>query len=421
MAKLLHKEIIIVGAGPAGSTAALHFGKAGQEVLLLDQAVFPRDKVCGDALTAKVVAALKDIDGNILEDLHQSGFAQASMGLSFVSPSGETLNIPFRKNTRFHGQIPGYTAPRYEFDHLLLKKALEYPSVHFIGGTRISHIARQEEFWELSDKSGSNRFRAHMLLLANGSQSALPRQVLPIRRQLKDYASGIRAYFKKVKGRPEQNFVELHFLKGLLPGYLWIFPMSQGLVNAGIVLRSHHIRQKRVNLRTLFRQLIRERPGIRERFQSAEAISPLRGFGLPLATRKWPVSGDRFVLMGDSAALTDPFSGEGIGNAMISAQLAAEFSLLAKNHQYAARELKKYDHALYERLGTEFRVSRWVYRFFQYPGLVNRLVKQAKGNQSLRDLLSCMLDDMDVRKKLTQAHFYTQLLKPTRLEKPKPA
>lgn len=414
MANLLHKESIIVGAGPAGSSAALHLGKAGQEVLLLDQAVFPRDKVCGDALTAKVVAALKDMDAHILEDLHQSDFAQASMGLSFISPSGETLNIPFRKNTRFHGHIPGYTAPRYEFDHLLLKKALECPTVHFQGGTRISHISREGEAWELSDKSRSTRFRARMLILANGSQSALPRQVLPIRRNLKDYGSGIRAYFKKVKGANEQNFVELHFLKGLLPGYLWIFPLSQGLVNAGIVLRSHHIRQKRVNLRNLFREIIREHPAIRERFQSAEAISPLRGFGLPLATRKWPVSGEGFLLIGDSAALTDPFSGEGIGNAMISAQLAAQCTLSAKADQYSAKALKKYDRALYDRLGTEFRISRLVYRLFQYPGLVNRLVKQANRNQSLRELLSCMLDDMDVRKKLTQPQFYTQLLRPVR-------
>ncbi len=414
MAHILHKEIIVVGAGPAGSSAAIQLGKAGQEVLLLDQAVFPRDKVCGDALTAKVVAALKDMDAQILEDLHQSEFAQASMGLSFISPSGENLDIPFRKNTQLHGHIPGYTVPRYEFDHLLLKKALEYTQVDFQGGTRISHIERVDQGWKLSDKSGSKQFRAKMLLLANGSQSALPRQVLPIRRSLKDYASGIRAYFKKVEGTHKQNFVELHFLKGLLPGYLWIFPLSQGLVNAGLVLRSHHIRQKRVNLRNLFREIIREHPLIRERFQHAEAISPLRGFGLPLATRKWPVSGERFLLLGDSAALTDPFSGEGIGNAMISAQLGAQATLEAQAQGYLAPALKKYDQALYARLGTEFRISRLVYRLFQYPGLVNRLVKQANRNQSLRELLSCMLDDMDVRQKLTQPQFYAQLLRPVR-------
>jgi flavin-dependent dehydrogenase len=111
-----------------------------------------------------------------------------------------------------------------------------------------------------------------------------------------------------------ENYIELHFLKDFLPGYLWIFPLPNGLCNVGAGILSSHASRNHINLRDRLMRAIRNHPDLSSRFTNAEMIGKVEGWGLPLGSKRRRLSGDNFLLTGDAASLIDPFTGEGISN-----------------------------------------------------------------------------------------------------------
>jgi menaquinone-9 beta-reductase len=192
----------------------------------------------------------------------------------------------------------------------------------------------------------------------------------------KAYAVGLRAYYKGVEGLDKNNFIELHFLPEVLPGYFWIFPLPNGMANVGVGILSERIREKKINLREQMLKAIEVNPTINHRFKNAELIGKIQGWGLPMGMERQPVSGNNFILTGDAASLIDPFSGEGIGNALYSGMLAAEAIKQAiEAKQYDGVFFKQtYDDVLYKRLGDELKISATLQRLCRYPWLFNLVV-----------------------------------------------
>ena len=133
---------------------------------------------------------------------------------------------------------------------------------------------------------------------------------------------------------------------------------------------------------------------------------------MPLAIEHQPLSGDNFMLTGDAASLIDPFSGEGIGNALYSGMLAAAAIKHAiEENNFSAPFLKTaYDNVVYKRLGDEFKVSATLQRLCKYPWLFNFVVNKASKSQSLRDTISSMFTNMDLREQLSKPSFYLKIL-----------
>lgn len=207
------------------------------------------------------------------------------------------------------------------------------------------------------------------------------------------------------------NFIELHFLKELLPGYFWIFPLPNGEANVGIGVRSDVVRKRRMNLKTELKKIIEEHPVISKRFKGATPIDSVRGYGLPLGSKQRKLSGDQYLLLGDAASLIDPFTGEGIGNAMISGMKAAEIILAARTKgNYHAETLAGYDAAIYRRLGKEFAISTKFLQLVRYQWLFNFIVRKANRNATLRETMGCMFESVDLRRKLKNPLFYLKLL-----------
>ena len=156
---------------------------------------------------------------------------------------------------------------------------------------------------------------------------------------------------------------------------------------------------------------IKSNPQIAPRFANAKLEDKIQGWGLPLAIERQPLSGDNFMLTGDAAALIDPFSGEGIGNALYSGMLAAAaIKEAVEQRNYSSAFLKvAYDDVLYKRLGDEFKVSATLQRLCKYPWLFNFVVNKAYKSQSLRDTISCMFTDMDLREQLSKPSFYFKI------------
>jgi len=162
-------------------------------------------------------------------------------------------------------------------------------------------------------------------------------------------------------------------------------------------------------------QALIHNPHLAERFKDARPVSGIAARDLPLGSRKVKLSGNRFLLTGDAGFLIDPFTGEGVGNAMWSGFAAAEhIGNAIVDNRFDAAFNKKYDRYVYKKLWKELRLSTWIQRLINYPKLFNRVMNKITGNPDLQQSLIRMIDDLNERKKLTKFSFYIKLLRRNR-------
>jgi flavin-dependent dehydrogenase len=228
----------------------------------------------------------------------------------------------------------------------------------------------------------------------------------------KTSAVGLRAYYTGVKGLNQDGLIELHFLNELLPGYLWIFPLAGGRANVGVGMLSKDVRDQKINLRERMLHAIATNPGIRDRFSEAVLDGKILGWGLPMGTDRTSVSGDGYILTGDAAHLIDPFSGEGIGNALYSGMKAAgAIEACMEASDFSGAFLKTaYDDLLYKRLLGELKTSAVLQRLSRYPALFNFVINKANRSPTLKSTISGMFTDLDLRSKLRKPSFYLKML-----------
>ena len=412
MSQFQETDVLILGAGPGGAATALFLAKAGIACTLVDKSVFPRDKVCGDALSGKVVEVLRKYDPDFVDKLALEPSHLGSWGVVFVAPNKQGLRVPFKqKFDKQTEQAPGFIARRTDFDNLLVEECRKKGQINLVEGCNLTSFEYREGRWWLSSEDGRQSFSAKLVIVADGAHSRFAKEVHGMRMEPKHHCAGIRAYYKGVEGMDEDNFIELHFLKDFLPGYFWIFPLPNGYANVGVGMRTDKISARKINLKQEMLRILQEHPDLKKRFQHAELEGPVVGYGLPLGSRRREISGKGYLLVGDAASLIDPFTGEGIGNAVYSgyfAALAAEKAL--KSNQFDANSLKEYDVTVYNRLWNELKLSHRMQKLVNYPWLFNLVVNKARKNKTLRDTISCMFEDMDLRDRVRSPSFYFKLL-----------
>jgi geranylgeranyl reductase family protein len=406
-------EIVIAGAGPAGATASLFLCKEKIPHIILDKSFFPRDKTCGDALSGKVTDVLAKIDSGI----HDEFAAMADKfipcnGIVFSAPNGVAIEVPFRKNLSELKHPVGYVTKRFSFDDFLFRK-IDRQYAQVIEGADIKSLTRVNGEIEINysheGKDKSNRCK--LLIGAEGDRSLTARSLGGYKVNQKNYSAAVRAYYKGVKGLHHQNFIELHFLKGILPGYFWVFPLPNGEANVGVGIPSHIVSRKKTNLKNEMLRIIREHPVFKERFSEAQMLGEIKGWGLALGSEKRKISGDNFLLTGDAASLIDPFTGEGIGNAMLSGMKAAEqVKRCRAANRFDKEFLKQYDEDVYRVLWDELNLSNRLQKISRYPWLLNFLFNKATKNKVLRESIPFMFDNLDIRAKLKNPRFYLRLL-----------
>lgn len=412
--KHIDTQAIILGAGPAGAGTSIYLSREGIPHVIIEKEIFPRDKVCGDACSGKTAHVLRKANPEWLQEI----FSQAekftpSHGIIFVAPNGKPLNIPFNPNRIPGEQAPGFTTPRLVFDNFLFEK-LPGPNVNIFQGARVASVTRDNNNVTVSFEQNGQPYTvsAPVIVGADGDKSIIRKQFLGDFTTEKTSAVGLRAYYEGVTGMNGDNFIELHFLPEVLPGYFWVFPLPNGMANVGVGILSETIRKKKINLREKMLHAIQTNPNISPRFKNAKLQGKIQGWGLPMGMQQWPVSGDNFLLTGDAASLIDPFSGEGIGNALYSGMLAAEAIKEAlKNNRYDREYLKvAYDEILYKRLGDELKLGATMQKLCRYPWLFNLVVNKAEKSPSLSKTISCMFTDLDLREQLRKPSFYLKIL-----------
>ncbi len=405
-------DIVIIGAGPAGTSASLFLANAGIAHTILEKETFPRDKICGDALSGKSVSMLRKLDPAIIDDMTASGEFINSWGVQFVAPNGKALDIPFKKERLKEDHPPGFISPRFTFDHFLAQR-INPRYADFKQGAKVVGIERKKDhiLLQFTHKQGTGALTAKIVIGAGGDRSPLRNALTDYKMDRRYYCAGLRAYYENVKGLHPENFIELHFLKEILPGYLWIFPLPGNRANVGIGMLSAHMENKQISLKKVLQKAIHENTNIKERFRDASVVDDIKGWGLPLGSVKRDISGERFLLTGDAASLIDPFTGEGIGNAMMSGMIAARWIEKAfKNNDFSAAFLKGYDQEIYHAMWDELKLSRTLQKLVNYPWLFNFVVNKAQKNKTISETISCMFDDLDMRSKLRSPSFYIKLI-----------
>lgn len=416
-------NILIVGAGPAGVATALFLAKKGIASKLIDKDFFPRDKICGDGLSGWVISMLHKLDMGLVEELAADKRALDSWGITFYAPNLKKITLPYLNKKR-PDEAPGYIIRRKDFDDILIRKVKENPLVELIEGVKISSFKETDTGVEISDDSGDHVFTGDLVVFCDGASSKFSQSPGGNTREDAHYATGIKVYFsglrkQKIENKAKDegiredglNAVEFYFLRSVLPGYLWIFPLPNGEANVGLGIRTDIMKKKKINLKSALFDAIRDTPELKERFKDASQIGAVQAWRLPLGSKKRSISGNRYLLTGDAASLIDPFTGEGIGNALNSGFHAAEhIEECITNNRFDAEFNKKYDNRVYTKLWKELKISHAIQKLLIRPQLFSWVMNKAVSNEYLKNAFLRMIDDLEERKKLRTVRFYLGVL-----------
>ncbi len=403
-------DICIVGAGPGGAATALRLSYLGIPCTLIDKSGFPRDKVCGDALSGKVTTLLNRLDPQILERFRARFEPTDVWGIRFYPPNGRLIELPFQINyERRPEAAPGYVSKRVDFDFFLIEEVRRRSNIDLHLHTDITEFERLPTGWRIASRDGRFSANCKLLIIADGAQSRFSRHEAGLEMIPRHYAASVRTYYRGVQGFHPDNFIELHFLSELNPGYFWLFPLPNGLANIGLGIRGDIVRKRRLNLRKLFEEVVAS-PAFRARFEGATAIDELRGYGLPLGSKTRILSGDHYLLVGDAGHLIDPLTGEGIGNAFYSGYIAAELAEHCFSEQrFDAPYLRAYDRRVDRVLRKEMKLSFQLQQIMQHRRITNLLTGFIADHPKMIELFCRMYTDFDLRKRLVRPDFWLAL------------
>jgi geranylgeranyl reductase family protein len=406
---MIQTDICIVGAGPAGAAAALRLSYLGIPCVLIEKSVFPRDKVCGDAIGPKVLMLLGRLDPAIRDRFEANlGIQIGIWGLRLGSPNGKQFDVPFNVLANVNN-APGCVSKRIDFDHFLVQEVQKRDNIKYIDNTEITSYEKKDAGYEVRSKNQELVVACKLLLVANGAYSAFTRHHAGFENDPKHYAAAVRAYYKSVAPISVGNFIELYFLKDIQPGYFWIFPLPNGYTNVGLGMRSDHVSKKKVNLAKSLQEIVEKHPEFKDRFEKATLQGKVVGYGLPLGSKKRVLSGENYLLLGDAGHLIDPLSGEGIGNGVYSGFIAAEQAQKClEQNDFSAAYLAAYDKRIDRVLRSEMKISYLLQRVLNNYTLANVISSLVAGNPKVLGFISLLYADVKMRTKILNPFFWIQ-------------
>ena len=433
-------DVIVVGAGPGGATCASYLAMNGLNVLLVDKDKFPRDKTCGDAVGGKTLQHIHAIGAHqaIIDSQHYKYTA-----ITMSSANGNSMTIPLIGNEFAHNTA-GYVVQRDILDNELFKAAKKHVEAN--GGDVLEGVKVTGVIWNdshggedpgensgdqrvasgityLDNKKVEHQAHAKMVIGAGGYNCPIARELVidtyGDKYQERDHwSAAFREYYTGVEGcKPENGEMEIHFVEGILPGYFWIFPAGDGLINVGTGMLLSEMDKTNAKVKKLQHEIIREHPIFKQRFKNSKLVEgSSKGWMLPLGSprgnRKYEPrrsAGNRVLLIGDAASLIDPFTGEGIGNAMVSAKFASETISRIFDGNDPVQEGEEFMKNVWEHLGPELTNSHKLQKMLKHKRLMNWVIGKAGRKPKIQAMLTDMLASKESQTKIHSKWFLLRM------------
>ena len=390
-------DVLVVGAGPAGSAAAQLLARAGRDVVLVDAHAFPRDKVCGDGLIPDAHHALDRL--GVLDAVMAE--ARRSDALGCIAPRGGRIDVPGRLAV----------LPRKRLDEIVCRAAAGagarmFAPLRFIEPLRADAAGAGANGpvvgAHLRQGATTRPIRARWVVLATGAQPQATIAAGVCERRTPS-AIALRGYVRNPAMTPRITRLEVVWHKRLAPGYGWIFPCGDDLFNIGVGIAQSHEPGKNgrhamqdINLRAVFAAFKELHAPARELVDSgtwqAEAGQELKGAPLRCSLKGARFSAPGLLVTGEAAGSTYAFTGEGIGKAMETGMHAAE-AILASDDDVAVRA----DYAArLETLRSRFDLYEQANRANESPWLIDLLVWSAKRSPRRLERMAGVLEESHI-------------------------
>jgi geranylgeranyl reductase family protein len=422
-------QVIVVGGGPAGSSAAYFMARAGLDVLVLDRARFPRDKPCSEYMSPQASRILEEMDA--LSAVEGSGAAQLA-GMRVHAPNGATIHGEFLANHGYRGyRDRGLAVRRTILDAILLDRARD-AGARVLEGVRVTDVLRDSvgrvtgvrtdgglrTDFGLRKNKGVDRepdvdtLSADFVVGADGLRSVVGRRLGLIRSSRWPRRIALVTHYRNVHG--VHRFGEMHVDRG---GYLGIADVGNGLTNVAVVVPVSRAAEIAVDRTEFFESWIAERPAIAESFTAAERVDPVRATGpfASAARRAW-VPGA--ALVGDAADFFDPFTGEGIYTALRGGELLAGHvvqSMADRRGSVPAAgdaAIRAYDLARRAEFSGKWKVERLVGAAIAFPAVINRAANVLSRRRDMADLLVGVVGDFVPAREVLSLRYLLRLMLP---------
>ena len=350
-------DVVVIGAGPAGSAAAHFLSARGLDVLLLDRADFPRDKTCGDGLTPRALRALDRMGLTDIGGQHVTGY-------QVVAPNGRatTANVS-----------DAVVMPRLKLDHLILQHALR-GGARFEPKVTVSRVEPVHQGVRVHTEKGPS-FDGRVALVGTGAATAVLKRSGVLAHQPRAMLAA-RAYFDVARDLPPR--FQLSFQRAPMPGYGWIFPVQERVANVGVGFLPHGRSGTTAAAMERFTSGIH---GLRQ-------VGPLKGYPIRVDFLRAPTFAPNTLLIGEAAGLVNPLTGEGIDYALESGEIAAAHVVRGLSSGVHHAWHTDYDRLLRSRFEKIFRFSEWIRDWYCKPLLLNVMVPLANRRPELRQLLA---------------------------------
>ena len=362
-------DVAVIGAGPAGVAAAVALARAGREVVLVDKATFPRDKICGDGLTAQ---ALRHLEWMGLRPDAVASWQEVH-DVVLRSPSGHEVQLPLPRHQGTFAAV----ARRYDLDAAVVDLARKH-DVDVREGTTVESV--EQDAGGVTLRTSGGPVRAAYVVAADGMWS-------PTRKALGLDVPGYRGewhafrqYFTDVTG-PAARELMVSFEADIIPGYFWAFPLPGGGANVGFGIdrggrnTTHDMKQLWPDL--LARTHLRDWLG-----PDARPEGPHRAWPIPARIDSLPSGRGRVLFVGDAVGACDPMTGEGIGQALLTGRLAAD--VVSREWPEPEVVQRAYRHVLDRELTPDHRMSVLLMRALGHRKGVRTAIRIAGANDWTR-------------------------------------
>jgi len=386
VAPALDADVIVVGGGPAGASTAHALAREGVDVLLLDRAKFPRDKVCAEYLSPQAARILSDM--KVLDEVERSSPGHLA-GMRVRSPNGQIADGEFASNHGFRGfRDYGLAVRRIILDAIILDGARA-------AGARVEELVRVTDLTKdhagrvsgvtvIGPDGSARTLRSRYVVGADGLRSVVGRRLgLTHTSRFFPKRIALATHYRNV--RDVGALGEMHVDYG---GYFGIVDVGRGLMNVAVVVPMSRAREIGDGRAEFLEQWIATRPHLAERFVGAERVTPVRATG-PFASVSRPAWAPGAALVGDAADFFDPFTGEGIYSALRGGEILAPFiaAALRGKQQDETRVLAGYETARRSEFGGKWKLERIVGMAIAYPYFLNNAAKALSRHKTMADLL----------------------------------